>query len=196
MMEQGLVQELLNFHKMYNESRIADEGFPDYTKGVFQSIGFKEFHSYLMLSEEEKKSEKGCLELEKCLEELKMVTRRYARRQNKWTRNRFLGRRDRQVPPMYGLDVTDLDKWDQNVAQPATQIVQSFISQTDCEYQPLPMQTTTTSTANAEEDTYFCDICERVFVGSFQWSDHLKSNRHKKVIERKNKLSKRENSTK
>jgi tRNA dimethylallyltransferase len=50
-----------------------------------------------MLSEEEKKSEKGCLELEKCLEELKMVTRRYARRQNKWTRNRFLGRRDRQV---------------------------------------------------------------------------------------------------
>jgi len=31
---------------------------PDYTKGIFQSIGFKEFHTYLILSEEERASEK------------------------------------------------------------------------------------------------------------------------------------------
>ena len=33
----------------------------DYTTGIFQSIGFKEFHSYLILSEDEKNSEKGKL---------------------------------------------------------------------------------------------------------------------------------------
>lgn len=31
---------------------------PDYTKGIFQSIGFKEFHAYLTLPEEERASEK------------------------------------------------------------------------------------------------------------------------------------------
>jgi len=31
---------------------------PDYTKGIFQSIGFKEFHAYLILSEKERASEK------------------------------------------------------------------------------------------------------------------------------------------
>jgi hypothetical protein len=31
---------------------------PDYTKGIFQSIGFKEFHTYLTLSEEERASKK------------------------------------------------------------------------------------------------------------------------------------------
>lgn len=31
---------------------------PDYTKGIFQSIGFKEFHAYLILPEEERASEK------------------------------------------------------------------------------------------------------------------------------------------
>lgn len=30
----------------------------DYTKGIFQSIGFKEFHDYLMLPEEEKGEKK------------------------------------------------------------------------------------------------------------------------------------------
>ncbi|RZC33778.1 tRNA dimethylallyltransferase, mitochondrial, partial [Asbolus verrucosus] len=131
MMEQGLVAELTNFHKMYNENRINDVETPDYTKGIFQSIGFKEFHSFLIMSEQERNSEKGRQQLEKCIEDLKMVTRRYARKQNKWTTNRFLGRTDREVPPMYGLDVTDVNKWDKNVTQPAMEIIQSYISETE-----------------------------------------------------------------
>ena len=31
----------------------------DYTLGIFQSIGFKEFHNYLTLSEEERENEDG-----------------------------------------------------------------------------------------------------------------------------------------
>jgi hypothetical protein len=31
----------------------------DYTTGIFQSIGFKEFHEYLLIPEEEKISDKG-----------------------------------------------------------------------------------------------------------------------------------------
>jgi len=40
----------------------------DYTLGIFQSIGFKEFHDYVTLSEVERKSEAGQkLLLEGCL---------------------------------------------------------------------------------------------------------------------------------
>ncbi|XP_012230543.1 tRNA dimethylallyltransferase isoform X1 [Linepithema humile] len=58
MLEAGLVQELLDFHRRYNEHRIKTNTSPDYTKGIFQSIGFKEFHAYLTLPEEERASEK------------------------------------------------------------------------------------------------------------------------------------------
>lgn len=69
----------------------------NYTKGIFQSIGFKEFSPYFLLPEEERKSEKGKKLLGQCVEMLKLVTRRYARKQTKWTVNRFLARKDRQV---------------------------------------------------------------------------------------------------
>ena len=46
----------------YNKKRVegaaADEenNSADYTVGIFQSIGFKEFHSYLTMTGEEKQS--------------------------------------------------------------------------------------------------------------------------------------------
>ena len=93
------------------------------------------------------------------------------------------------MPPLYGLDVTDLDKWDENVTQPAVEIVESFINGSDCKHKPLPMQQTS-SNPNSEDDTYFCETCERTFVGNFQWLDHLGSRRHKKMKERKSKQEK------
>lgn len=66
----------------------------DYTHGILQSIGFKEFHDFLMLSDEEHLTVADPVRSEKLIEEgvekLKLVTKRYARRQIKWIRNRFL----------------------------------------------------------------------------------------------------------
>jgi len=48
----------------------------NYTLGIFQSIGFKEFHNYLMLSEAERKNDVGqklLLEGESC-SEMKLLT--------------------------------------------------------------------------------------------------------------------------
>ncbi|KAG8309020.1 tRNA dimethylallyltransferase [Homalodisca vitripennis] len=69
---------------------------PVYTLGIFQSIGFKEFHDYLMLSEEQRETEEGRKLFEKGVELMKVATRQYARRQIKWIRQRFLGRGDSQ----------------------------------------------------------------------------------------------------
>lgn len=63
----------------------------DYTRGVFQSIGFKEFNNYLLLDENERNTEQGQKLFQESLNNLKIATKRYARKQNKHFRNRFLG---------------------------------------------------------------------------------------------------------
>lgn len=50
-----------------------------------------------MLSNEKINTDEGKNLLEQGISDLKMVTRRYARKQIKWVSNRFLGRPDRQV---------------------------------------------------------------------------------------------------
>lgn len=91
----------LNFHLINN--CFYSFSPPDYTKGVFQSIGFKEFHNYLILNENELSSEQTRKLLETGLNDLKCVTRRYAKKQTRWVSNRFLGRPDREVCIIHSL---------------------------------------------------------------------------------------------
>ncbi|XP_052667232.1 tRNA dimethylallyltransferase isoform X2 [Harpia harpyja] len=88
MLAAGLLEELRDFHRRYNREKVA-ENRQDYQHGIFQSIGFKEFHEYLV-SEGNCSPETSALLLQKGIQALKQVTKRYARRQNKWVRNRFL----------------------------------------------------------------------------------------------------------
>nr|XP_027238910.1 tRNA dimethylallyltransferase-like [Penaeus vannamei] len=107
MIERGLLQELKDFHADYNRQRLKEGQLADYTKGIFQSIGFKEFHQYLVLSEEEQQTEAGKKLYKAGVTSLKQVTRRYSRRQLKWIKHRFLLPADRQVPPVFALDGSD-----------------------------------------------------------------------------------------
>lgn len=111
MISAGLVPEMQDFHRNVNEQRGGND---DYTVGIFQSIGFKEFHEYLMLSPEEQKDPKGQKLFQAGKEQMMLATRQYARRQKKWIRQRFL-RGDRECPPVYGLDSTQPALWDSQV---------------------------------------------------------------------------------
>ncbi|KAG7248495.1 hypothetical protein CRUP_026928, partial [Coryphaenoides rupestris] len=55
----------------------------DYQHGIFQSIGFKEFHQYLTTPPDCSLAEADALR-DKGIEALKIATRRYARKQNQW----------------------------------------------------------------------------------------------------------------
>ncbi|KAK2518643.1 Trit1 [Columba guinea] len=125
MLAAGLLEELRDFHRRYNREKVA-ENRQDYQHGIFQSIGFKEFHEYLV-SEGNCSPETSALLLQKGIQALKQVTKKYARRQNKWVRNRFLRRPGPNVPPVYGLEVSDLLRWEEDVLKPALEIVESFI---------------------------------------------------------------------
>ncbi|XP_069752036.1 tRNA dimethylallyltransferase isoform X2 [Narcine bancroftii] len=128
MLAAGLLEELNSFHNQYNQQKITKNS-QDYQHGIFQSIGFKEFHEYL-ISKSSSSDTKEKL-LTEGIAALKQVTKRYVRKQNKWVRNRFLKRPGANVPPVYGLDVTVVSQWEETVLQPALQIVESFLKEKD-----------------------------------------------------------------
>jgi tRNA A37 N6-isopentenylltransferase MiaA len=59
MLDRGLIDELRKFHDEFNRTCKESEQSFNYTRGIFQAIGFKEFHDYLLLSDIERKSENG-----------------------------------------------------------------------------------------------------------------------------------------
>jgi tRNA dimethylallyltransferase len=104
----------------------------DYSKGIFQSIGFKEFHKYLLLTEEQRKTNPFSEQmLRESVDSLKLVTKRYVKHQLKWIRNRFLRLNDREVPDIYRLDTTSPELWTREVLSPSVAIVSAYLNKSE-----------------------------------------------------------------
>ena len=193
----------VNFLFNFNFFVFFKRSVSDYTEGILQTIGFKEFIPYLekfgatqdelinefVTSPDTISEPEGWTLLLECLNELKLVTKRYSRRQIKWIKNRFLGSEVRQVPDLYALDTTDVASWDVNVYTPAQQTVENFIN--DLPIKLIPKERIQRLALGMDEETSnYCDICERIFIGEYQWKLHLKSNKHKHRKAGKRKLEK------
>lgn len=162
-----------------------------------QTIGFKEFIPYLekydkshdilinkFVEAPETESSlpeepEGYKSLLDCLEELKLATQRYSKKQLKWIRNRFLGSEIREIPNVYALDTTNVNEWKEMVYQPAEETVLSYVNGESIKLKPLDKIVKRGEGLN-EETSHYCETCERNFVGEFQWQLHMKSNNHKK----------------
>ena len=75
----------------------------------------------MLLSEEEKKSERGQEMFNKSVTRMKLVTRQYARKQTRWIRNRFLNK-DRPSPPVYAVSSNEPKNWDKDCLEPAVKV--------------------------------------------------------------------------
>ncbi|XP_059050748.1 tRNA dimethylallyltransferase [Achroia grisella] len=188
MLEEGLIQELLEFHAKHNMQRIKDGKPPDYTKGIFQTLGFKEFHDYLMLDVEQRDAAEGKKLLQQSIENMKQSTRRYARRQNKMIRGRFLEHPFREVPPIYELDTTDVANWDENVKNKAVHVIDSYIKGSKCDYKPIEVIIDEDKKKIDANSSNYCNICERIIIGDKTYEIHLKSHKHMKVLKKKKRL--------
>ena len=141
------------------------------------SIGFKEFHKYLLLPEENRDTDQAKALFKDGVEQLKLVTRRYARKQVKWIRNRFLKRRGSRVPPVYGVDSSDASLWHTQVHKPASAVVEAYLQEREPTIPCLPV-----AENPSEPQHNKCEICGgRVLVTTFEWNVHLKSRKHKKI---------------
>ncbi|XP_011494436.1 PREDICTED: tRNA dimethylallyltransferase, mitochondrial-like [Ceratosolen solmsi marchali] len=193
MMEAGLIQELQDFHERYNKDRMKKNELPDYTKGIFQSIGFKEFHKYLILPEEKKDTVLGQKLLNGAIETLKQVTKRYARRQNKWVKNRLLRRLDRQVPPVYSLDSTNVEQWESEVYGKAVEIVLAVMVGEKPHNPPMSIDINNAKyTDSSNVKRHFCEVCQKTLFTDEQWIAHLHGGRHTRTVKKLKKLEKQD----
>uniref|UniRef100_A0A4X1VVZ2 tRNA dimethylallyltransferase n=1 Tax=Sus scrofa TaxID=9823 RepID=A0A4X1VVZ2_PIG len=157
MLAAGLLDELRDFHRRYNEKKVA-ENSQDYQHGIFQSIGFKEFHQYLITEG-------------KCTPE---------------TSNQLLKKGPGpSVPPVYGLEVSDVSKWEESVLEPALEIVQSFIQGHKPAATPVNMPSSETEN---KRSYHMCDLCDRIIIGDREWAAHMKSKSHLYHLKKRRRL--------
>uniref|UniRef100_A0A2M4BKJ2 Putative trna dimethylallyltransferase mitochondrial n=1 Tax=Anopheles marajoara TaxID=58244 RepID=A0A2M4BKJ2_9DIPT len=196
MVAQGLLPEIRAFY----EQHVKPYKHHDYHQGILQSIGFKEFVKYLQRYDTEQDrlllqhltaettdgadQPDGLAALGVCLDYLKLVTRRYARRQQQWIKNRFLGTLDRDVPPIYALDTTDVTCWKDQVTDRAVAIIDAVVDSRSPPYEPVMRSANPASDSLSKEGFYECSVCQRVIIGEYQWQLHLRSNKHRKVAKR------------
>lgn len=189
MLERGLIQELETFHQHY-AIKMRDHGLKaDHTQGIFQAIGFKEFHEYLQLPIE-KRSEKWP---KVCIRQMKQRTRTYAKKQIKWIRNRFIYASNRQIPPIFAVDTTNPSDWDVVVRDRSFQILNHLNVGTELpnSLQPLTQMARPESIRNVK-GIKFCTVCDRTFQGTLQYGAHLKSKNHMAMCASKQETGTRE----
>ncbi|XP_070968683.1 tRNA dimethylallyltransferase [Oncorhynchus clarkii lewisi] len=178
----GLKDELRDFHLRFNRQKIQDQS-QDYQHGIFQSIGFKEFHEYLTCPDETTQEVRETLR-NQGVENLKMATRRYARKQNKWVRNRFLKRPGDNVPAVYGLDVTDVSQWEETVLSPALLILDSLTKGERPTVEPMRVEG---AGKRNKRSRHTCELCDKVIIGDLEWTAHLKSKKHHYHVRKRRK---------
>ena len=131
MLDRGLLSEvetLCNFR----ETHESQTGEPiDQTRGIWVSIGYKEFIDYQSALSSGSETEAGLGKLKMAaVEKTQAATRQYANRQIRWIRIKLLNAliNAGQKHQTFLLDGSDLSKWDEAVLQPAADITQRFLS--------------------------------------------------------------------
>eukprot|EP00736_Rhodelphis_marinus_P002136 Rmarinus@m.24808 len=175
MVESGILEEVESLY-----DRIKSKGLPP-TYGVLQAIGYKEFSPYLDAKGKNKTEEEVNEILAECLETLKCATRRYARKQIRWIRNKFIAKTNW---PIYLLDSSDVALWDANVFAPALSIAKAFLEGSTPQVSPISRDPAVSPDVLRRE----CDICGgRVILGRASWEAHEKSKAHKRNKKRRAK---------
>lgn len=150
MQRQGGLEEVQRFLSVSSD--------PDFSKGVLQSIGYKEFRAYLQ----------GQCSLDQACEALVQATLKYARKQEKWVRSRLAPHM-----PIHELDSSDLANWPGLVSTAEDLLRVTLLTTVPAVLLERPSQ-----------PVFQCLKCAKKVIGESQWRDHLHSKAHRKSYKR------------
>ncbi|KAH6385133.1 tRNA dimethylallyltransferase [Parastagonospora nodorum] len=195
MIANGLLEEvnaLARFKQDYEtESKIA----LDQSRGIWVSIGYKEFLKYQEGLGNPASSAEDLQRLKtEGIAKTQAATRQYASRQLKWIRIKLLNaliRADQKLN-VFLLDGTNLSEWKDHVVSPALDLTEHFLAG-----QTLPRPSSLSAIASdmlAPKRDYdlgqrpdlwqkkVCDTCGTIAVTENDWSLHVKSRAHRRAV--------------
>ncbi|KAI8951469.1 IPP transferase-domain-containing protein [Xylaria longipes] len=199
MVQSGLIDEVRILHSRLRESTERGE-LVDRTRGIWQSIGFKQMEAFLDGEFDaepreilEKKKDAG-------LEEINIATRQYARYQLRWIRQKTQKsfKEHAAMDLLYLLDSTDASEFSANVLQPAAEICRGYLAG-EKRSQPTAISDTAREILTAFENdntstqTTFkvknCEVCNMSLPTEDSWVKHINGRKHRRAIRRKKKLA-------
>ena len=193
MVDEGLLAEVESMRCLNRQLKTEGKDI-DTGRGIWVAIGYKEFEDYLSASA----GNAGTNHLEmlkaKGMEKTKAATRQYAKRQSRWIRLKLLPalRSAGSGNQFFLLDGTHLPNWTTSVEGVACSLTESYVAG-----MPLPLPTTISEVASlkltaepgdSREDggvyARVCDLCVITMMTAKDWDEHMKSRKHKGLLNR------------
>lgn len=195
MLENGLLEEARSMEK-YLETQTNGGIDVDRTRGIWVSIGWKEFEPYLKALKSGTASATEVQHLyELSVEQTKAATRQYAKRQIRWIRLQLLPALTANgiLDKLYLLDGSDVTQFAESVSKPAIDIMGKFLDAGELT-PPTEVCNAAAEMLVAKEAEAFdvnfrqeCELCQSIAVTDVQWQTHLKSRRHRALVKKKRK---------
>ncbi|CAK4032098.1 tRNA dimethylallyltransferase, mitochondrial [Lecanosticta acicola] len=198
MLQHGLLEEV-DMLTDYARSQAEEGEAVDETRGIWVSIGYKEFKSYALARQQDCTDVKRLSKLKaEGVEKTQIATRQYSKRQVKWIRIKLVnaladaGATDR----LYLLDGSDVSNFADVVVRPALELTEQFL-----QGQNMPSPSSLSPVAAEllvpkREDfaatpqmwtKQHCSACEVTCVTPEQWKMHTGSKKHKKLVAKEKK---------
>ncbi|TGO68217.1 hypothetical protein BOTNAR_0028g00300 [Botryotinia narcissicola] len=169
----------------------------DLSRGIWASIGWKEFELYLRALEWEDRDPKKLDALhDDSLEKMKAATRQYAKRQIRWISLKLIPSlvQTNALDRLYLLDGTDVSSWLENVSGPAVDITQEFLLGSKLP-SPSEMSALAGEFLNPEKPLQHsqskarwvpkkCEICHVVVMTEGQWQVHSTTRAHRRMVKK------------
>ncbi|KAH6684280.1 mitochondrial putative tRNA dimethylallyltransferase [Halenospora varia] len=190
----GLLDEVKSMNTFLEERR-ASGADVDLTRGIWVSIGWKEFLPYLKaLTAETTTIEEVKNLYEFSVEQTKSATRQYAKRQVRWIRLKLINAllQEDLLDRLFLLDGSDISKWHTSVSDPAIKVTADFLKGYELPspqgFSPMAKEYLTPDEGASEQKgsgfRQECALCHVTAVAEHQWLQHLKSRRHR-ALEKK-----------
>ena len=202
MLQRGLLDEVRTLHD-YAIEHSAQQPIDD-SRGIWVSIGYKEFSAYTaaLASGESNETDLQALK-DEAIERTKIATRQYAKRQTRWIRIKLLQalQTAHATSSLYLLDGTSVADFEARVLSPAADVTRDFLAG-----EPMP-EPKDLSEAAAEVLTAAvnqgpesgatlpkkwlrqkCELCGVTCVTEKQWEAHARSRAHRRLVSKKRKL--------
>ncbi|KAJ4305881.1 tRNA dimethylallyltransferase, mitochondrial [Kalmusia sp. IMI 367209] len=194
MLDKGLLSEVETLHNFRIDHEVRTGQSIDQSRGIWVSIGYKEFLDYQNAASEGSISDEDLAKLTSAaITKTQAANRQYAKRQVRWIQIKLLNAliTAGQRKNTFLLDLSDVSQWETAAVQPSSDITEKFLLG-----QLLPDPATLSDAAremlNPRRDydlsqrpdlwkKKLCDICGTVAVTENDWNHHIKSRAHRRA---------------